>query len=42
MNQWSFVAAAYALTLAAVGGLVIWSWLAMRIAETRLRDAADR
>ena len=33
MNHWAFVTAAYALTLAATGGLVFASWRAMRGAE---------
>jgi heme exporter protein CcmD len=33
MNHWAFVTAAYALTVVAVGGLALWSWLAMRRAE---------
>jgi hypothetical protein len=33
MNHWAFVAAAYALTLAATGGIVFASWRAMRAAE---------
>jgi len=37
MNHWPFILGAYALTLAAVTGLTVWSWSAMRKAET---DAA--
>ena len=33
MNPWPFVIAAYALTLIGTGGLVFWSWRAMRRAE---------
>lgn len=33
MNHWTFVIAAYALTLFVTGGLVMSSWLAMRAAE---------
>lgn len=33
MNHWPFVIAAYAVTLAGAGGLVLWSWSAMRRAE---------
>ena len=38
MNQWSFVIAAYAVTILAVAGLVLWSYASMRRAEA----AADR
>jgi hypothetical protein len=37
MNQWAFVAAAYAVTFAGVVGLIAWAWIAMRRAE-RLLD----
>jgi heme exporter protein CcmD len=33
MNQWSFVIAAYAVTILAVAGLVLWSYASMRRAE---------
>ena len=33
MNQWSFVIAAYAVTLLAVAGLVLWAYGSMRRAE---------
>jgi hypothetical protein len=33
MNHWPFIAAAYAIALAATGGLTAWSWSAMRRAE---------
>lgn len=35
MNQWAFVTAAYALTLAATVGLAGVSWAAMRRAEAK-------
>ena len=38
LDQWTFVLAAYAVTIAATLALVGWSWLAMRRAERR-RDA---
>ena len=38
MNHWSFVIAAYALTVLAVAGLVAWAYASMRRAEA----AADR
>ena len=33
MNHWPFILAAYALTLAGVLGLTLWSFAAMRRAE---------
>ena len=33
MNQWSFVIAAYAATLLAIAGLVLWAYASMRRAE---------
>jgi hypothetical protein len=33
MNQWSFVIAAYAVTIAATLGIALHSWHAMRRAE---------
>lgn len=33
MNQWLFVAAAYALTLGATFALIGWSYVAMRAVE---------
>jgi heme exporter protein CcmD len=38
MNQMSFVIAAYAVTLLAVAGLVLWAYASMRRAEA----AADK
>jgi hypothetical protein len=38
LDQWTFVVAAYAVTVAGTLALVAWSWLAMRAAERR-RDA---
>jgi hypothetical protein len=38
MNQWTFVIAAYVVTLGGTGGLLAWTWAAMRKAERR----ADR
>jgi hypothetical protein len=35
LDQWTFVLAAYAVTIAATLALVGWSWLAMRVAERR-------
>ena len=36
MSGWSFVTAAYAVTLVASAGLAAATWLAMRAAERRL------
>ena len=41
LDQWDFVVAAYAVTVAATLTLVAWSWLAMRVAERR-RDKERR
>lgn len=41
MDPWTFVAAAYAVGVAATVGLVGWSLLTMRHAERR-RDAARK
>jgi hypothetical protein len=41
LDQWSFVVAAYAVTIAGTLALVAWSWLAMRVAERR-RDVGRR
>ena len=41
MNQWAFVIAAYAVTLAGTAGLMAWALVAMRRAEAaaeRLRE----
>ena len=34
MSHWPFIVGAYALTLLGTGGVTLWSWLAMRRAET--------
>jgi hypothetical protein len=41
MNPWPFVIAAYAVTVAGAGGLVLWAWLSMRSAEA-LADSLKR
>ena len=38
MNPWPFVAAAYAVTILAIAGLVVWAYASMRRAEA----AADK
>ena len=42
MNHWSFVAAAYGVTLAAVGALILWTWLSMRRAEAAAESLKRR
>jgi hypothetical protein len=42
VNQWAFVAAAYALALLATAILVGWSFLAMRRAEAAAEALKDR
>ena len=39
MNHWSFVLAAYAITLAATAILLLWAWRSMRSAEARAEEA---
>ncbi len=41
MNPWPFVIAAYSLTLAGTGSLLIWAWTSMRSAEA-LADSLKR
>lgn len=36
-DAWSYVAAAYGITLAATAALTFWSWWAMRRAEADAR-----
>ncbi|CAA9532656.1 MAG: hypothetical protein AVDCRST_MAG62-2028 [uncultured Sphingomonas sp.] len=42
MNQWSFVIAAYAVTLGGTGGMLAWAWLALRRAEARAERLSER
>lgn len=42
MNQWAFVIGAYALTLSGTGLISLLSWRAMRAAEVRAQQLADR
>lgn len=42
MDQWSFVLAAYAVTLAGTGGLLVWAYAAMRRAEQRADRLGER
>lgn len=41
LDQWDFVIAAYAVTIAATLAMVAWSWLAMKAAERR-KDESRR
>jgi hypothetical protein len=38
MNSWPFVIAAYAVAIAATGGLILWAYVSMHRAEA----AADK
>ena len=38
MNQWAFVIAAYAVTLLATAGLLLWAAASMRSAERAAED----
>jgi hypothetical protein len=42
LDQWTFVLAAYAVTIAATLALAGWSWLAMRTAERRRDEGRKR
>jgi hypothetical protein len=42
MNQWPFIIAAYAITIAGTGGISIWSYVAMRRAEARADAVTGR
>ena len=42
LDQWDFVIAAYAISMAATLALVVWSWLAMKRAERRREEARGR
>jgi hypothetical protein len=42
MNQWSFVIAAYGLTLLATAGLTVTSWRSMRRAEAEAEASKRR
>lgn len=41
LDQWNYVIAAYAVTVAGLLAMVAWSWLSMKRAETR-REKAKR
>ena len=42
LDHWTFVLAAYAVTIAATLALVAWSWLEMRMAERRRDEGRKR
>ena len=42
MNPWPFIVGAYVLTVAAVFGLTLWSWAAMRRAEAEAAALSER
>jgi len=42
MNPWPFIVGAYAVTIAATLGITLWSWLAMRRAETEAAALSER
>ena len=42
MSHWSFVAAAYAIAIAATGALVLWALVSARRAEAALDDPPAR
>jgi len=42
MNPWPFVIAAYAIAFVGTASLVLWSWLAMRSAETDANSLGQR
>lgn len=42
MNHWSFIAAAYGVTLTATLAVTVYSYLAMRRAERRAEALRDR
>ena len=42
LDQWDFVIAAYAISMAATLALVVWSWLAMKRAEKRREEARGK
>jgi heme exporter protein D len=42
LDQWEFVILAYAVGLAAMVAMVVWSWMAMRRAETRREKTRER
>jgi hypothetical protein len=41
LDQWNYVIVAYAVTIAGLLAMVLWSWLSMKRAEAR-REKAKR
>jgi len=42
LDQWAFVAAAYAIGVLGTLAMIAWSWLAMRHAEKRRDESRKR
>jgi heme exporter protein D len=42
LNHWTFVSAAYALTIAGTAVLIVHSWVAMRRAEMRRERSREQ
>lgn len=42
MSPWSFILAAYALTVAGTGGMLLWSFAAMRRGEAEAEAVKGR
>jgi hypothetical protein len=42
LDHWTFVIAAYAVTIAATLALTGWSWMTMRLAERRRDEGRKR
>lgn len=42
LDQWDFVIAAYAVGVLGTLAMVVWSWLAMKRAETRREEARKK
>ncbi len=42
LDHWGYVVAAYAINVAAIGGMVLWSVLAMRAAVARRSAAREQ
>ena len=42
LDPWTFVAAAYAMGIAATAAMIGWAWLTMRAAEARRDRSRER
>jgi len=42
LDQWTFVVAAYAVTIVATLALVGWSWLSLKAAERKCDDSRKK